>query len=205
MSIIIQNHALFADGVKIQDLPAWPVDATVVVWTVPTDYVSSGYFVDAALPGQPRALPACALSGAARIATLTLPASDVAVVEQARAERLAAANAAAETMLSQLDATYPTREVLTWDQQVKEAEGVLAGGGAAATLLQSLAATRGIDVPDLADRVLTKSALYKAASGAIMGARQWVEDQLSEAGTIDDVLLVPTVEQRLGAIEATQQ
>lgn len=197
MNVQIIDHILTIGGVEVAQLPRLSAQAAVEVWSVPTDYRESGYFVSTNIPGEPRELPACAPADSTHIATLTLEPHTDALADEARLERLQQLNAAADLLLAQLDAAYPEREVLTWDQQVKEAEALMADPDAEVPLLQSLAVSREIGVQDLASRVLVKSSLYKTAAGNIMGARQWVEDLLTEALTHEDVISVPTITDRL--------
>lgn len=205
MNVLIIDHLLTINDAEVEQLPRHPVPARVDVWAVPTAYRESGYFVSTSTAGQPRALPACAAADAEHIATLTLDPDPSMMAKDARAERLRQANDEADELLAVLDAAYPDREVLTWDQQAKEAEAIMADSEAETPLLQSLAASRGIDVQDLASRVLVKSSLYKQASGSIMGARQWVEDRLGEAQSHDDVLAVPTISDRLAELSEALQ
>lgn len=201
-AITIENHALLADGVQIEELPRLSRPATVTVWGVPSDYMPSGYFVDVTVNGGIPSMPACDSALASKLAVLQLEADDAALANEARHERLAQANIEADKLLSQLDATYPEREVLTWDQQVKEAEALQADAEAAVPLLASLAQYRDIDVTVLATKVLEKSLMYKVASGQIMGARQWVEQSLEAAETHEEVLSIPTVAQRYADVQA---
>lgn len=201
MNITIENHVLYANGVKVQDLPKLAKAAAVSVWAVPTDYRENGFFVDVATPDTPVSIPACASSDAVKVATLELAADDGAMAAEARAERLDQVNADADALLSMLDATYPEREVLTWDQQVKEAEALQADPEAVTPLLSSLADYRDIDLQELAAKVLQKSYQYKVASGQIMGARQWVEQQLEAAETHEAVLAVPTLAARIQQLQ----
>lgn len=201
MNFTIENHVLYANGNKVQDLPRLAKPATVSVWAVPTDYRENGFFVDVATPDTPVSIPACASSDAVKVATLELAADDGAMAAEARAERLDQVNADADALLSMLDATYPEREVLTWDQQVKEAEALQADPEAVTPLLSALADYRDIDLQELADKVLQKSYQYKVASGQIMGARQWVEQQLEAAATHEEVLAVPTLAARIQQLQ----
>ena len=201
MNITIENHTLYANGTKVQDLPKLAKPAVVSVWAVPTDYQPNGFYVDVTPEGKPASIPACASKDATRLATLDLPADDSAMADEARIERLTQVNADADAMLSMLDANYPDREVLTWDQQVKEAEALQADPDASVPLLTALAQYRDIDVDLLAAKVLEKSMLYKVASGQIMGARQWVEQELEGADVHADVLAVPTLAERLATLQ----
>ncbi|NYT80864.1 hypothetical protein H0A70_05070 [Alcaligenaceae bacterium] len=203
-SISIADGFLLVNGASIQELPRLALPATVTVWVVPTDYIASGFFVDVREAGQPAGIPACASSDAAVLGQVELPADDGALAAAAKAERLALANAEADELLAELDRAYPEREVLTWDQQLKEAEALMADSEAPAPLLRQLALSRSIGIADLATRVIAKSNLYKAAAGNIMGARQWVEDQLDEAAGHEAVLAVPAVSGRLLALQEAQ-
>ncbi|NLC35045.1 MAG: hypothetical protein GX772_01120 [Alcaligenaceae bacterium] len=201
-AITINNHVLLANGEQVQELPKLAKDAIVRVWAVPTDYSASGYFVDVQPIGGVQSLPACEAGAAAFLATLELPADDSAMAESARVERLNQANADADQLLSKLDEAYPEREVYTWDQQLSEAEALQADPAAVTPLLAALAEYRGIEIEILALKVLEKSMLYKIASGQILGARQWVEQELEAAQTHEEVLQVPHVAERFAAVQA---
>lgn len=200
-AIKIENHALIINGIQAQELPQLAQPAVVRVWSVPAEYRDSGYFVGIQQAGLPPEIPGCADIEAELVATLDLPAHDSALASQARAERLVQLNEDADALLSQLDESYPDREVLTWDQQVKEADALQDSPDAVTPLLASLAQYRGVDLELLALKVLEKSALYKVASGQIMGARQWVEQSLQAAQTHEEVIEVPTIRHRLAAIQ----
>lgn len=205
MTITIENRALLIDGVQIKELPRLARPASVTVWSVPTDYMSDGYYIDVTPRGLTQSVPACDSSQTVLLDVLELEADENAMADEARAERLAQVNEEANELLSQLDAAYPDREVLTWDQQVKEAEARQADAQASVPLLAALAQYRDIDVDLLAAKVLEKSMLYKVASGQIMGARQWVEQELEAAQTHEEVLQVPTVTERYAAAQAEAQ
>lgn len=205
MTITIENRALLIDGVQIKELPRLARPAAVTVWSVPTDYMSDGYYIDVTPRGLTQSVPACDSSQTVLLDVLELEADETAMADEARAKRLAQVNEEANELLSQLDAAYPDREVLTWDQQVKEAEARQADAQASIPLLAALAQYRAIDVDLLAAKVLEKSMLYKVASGQIMGARQWVEQELEAAQTHEEVLQVPTVTERYAAAQAEAQ
>lgn len=202
MNIKIEDRVLLINGAAVQEMPSLARAALVTIYSVPTDYRSNGYFVDVTPHGETPSIPACATADAVLLASIDLEADPVAMAADARAARLAHANEEADRLLEQLDANYPGREVLTWDQQVKEAEALKADPDASVPLLTALAQYRDIDVDLLATKVLEKSMLYKVASGQIMGARQWVEQELEAAETHEDVLQVPTVAERFAAVQA---
>lgn len=95
---------------------------------------------------------------------------------------LAAVNAACDAKLKELAQAYPDGEVQSWPTQVAEAEALKLNATAATPLLSAVAAARGVPLDVLADHVLAKAHSYAAASGAIIGHRQALEDQLEAAG-----------------------
>lgn len=99
-----------------------------------------------------------------------------------RHRMLAAVNAACDAKLKELAQSYPDGEVKSWPTQVAEAEALRKGPDAATPLLSAVAAARGVPLDVLAERVLAKAHAYAAASGAIIGHRQALEDQLDAAG-----------------------
>lgn len=103
---------------------------------------------------------------------------------------LTAISAECQRHLSALAAGYPDGEVSSWPAQVKEAEQIQGGAQAAAPLLSAIAAARGLPLRDLADRVLAKSAAYAAASGAIIGRRQALEDAVAAAQSAEDLAAI---------------
>lgn len=196
MNPVITDRTLTA-GAHTEILPSLPYDTTVDVWSVPTDYRESGIFTTVQLQGLPPELPACDITAAQRLATLLLPADPAAQLDRARTERLTGINADADALVGELAATYPEREIQSWPQQVKEAEALAISPTADAPLLSALAAARGVDRADLAARVLAKASAYAAASGAIIGARQRLEDLLSAAETLDELSAVPSLRQAI--------
>lgn len=196
MNPVITDRTLTA-GAHTEILPSLPYDTTVDVWAVPTDYRKSGIFTAVQLQGLPPELPACDITDVELLDTLPLPADPAAQLDRARTERLTGINADADALVGELAATYPEREIQSWPQQVKEAEALALSPTADAPLLSALAAARGVDRADLAARVLAKASAYAAASGAIIGARQRLEDLLSAAETLDELSAVPSLRQAI--------
>lgn len=192
MTPIITDHVLHI-GAHAEPLPHLPQAAIVRAWAVPAEYRESGYFVSVQPHGQPAELPACDAAAAQLLATLDLPASPLAQLAAARAERCAAAAAEADRLLAELSIAYPEREIASWPQQVREALALQADEAAATPLLDALASARGIDRTDLAARVLTKADAYAQASGAIIGARQRIEDLLDAAADAEALAAVPSL------------
>ncbi|MFC0708836.1 hypothetical protein ACFSVK_19350 [Azorhizophilus paspali] len=189
---ILTDHTLTL-GDYSEDLPRLAKPARVHIWSVPPEYRASGYFVSVQAAGQPLELPACDANDAKPLATLELPADAGANIDAARAERLAMANAEADRLLAGLSASYPEREVQSWDQQIKEAELFTVDNQAPMPLLDALATARGIERGLLAQKVREKAGAFSVAAGTILGARQRIEDLLEAADTLEAVLAVPVL------------
>jgi hypothetical protein len=192
MTPILTDHTLTL-GDYSEELPRLATPARVHVWSVPPEYRASGYFISVQAAGQPLELPACDARDAQPLTTLELPADAGANIDAARAERLAAANAEADRLLTELSATYPDREVISWDQQIREATAYTADATVATPLLSALAAARGVALADLVQKVQAKALAFSAASGRILGARQRLEDQLGAAETVEAIAAVPSL------------
>ena len=108
-------------------------------------------------------------------------------LEEARTEKLAEINSACDAILNAATATYPETEVLTFDQQLIEAQAYMADDTAAVPLLSALASARGIELADLVQRVIAKSNAFTRLSGYIIGQRQALEDRLDACTTTAEV------------------
>ena len=108
-------------------------------------------------------------------------------VDAFRQARMSDINRACEDALSAIKSGYPDGEVLTWDQQEREAQAYTADSGADVPLLAGIAAARGITRADLVGRVLAKTALAKSYTSTLIGKRQGLEDQLEAAETFAEV------------------
>ena len=106
--------------------------------------------------------------------------------ENARARKYAEINEGCEAALTALTATYPERELLTFERQEREARALLAGDSAAdVTHITAIAQGRGIPVEELAQKMHISYDPYQffaLASGALIGQRQWYEDALESLG-----------------------
>ena len=106
---------------------------------------------------------------------------------EAKAAKLAEINGACDSILKETVKTYPNTEVMTFDQQVKEAEAYKADPDASVTLLASLASARGIELPELVARVMAKHEAYSVLSGAVIGQRQALEDKLDACASVEEI------------------
>ena len=108
-------------------------------------------------------------------------------LEEVKAAKLAEINSACDGVLKNAVKTYPDMEMRTFDQQVREAQAYMADPASKVPLLASLASARGIGLADLAARVMDKHQSFSALSGAVIGQRQALEDQLDACVSIDEI------------------
>ena len=111
----------------------------------------------------------------------------VPTLEEVKTAKLSEINAAADRAIATLTATYPDREISTFDKQESEARAYAADPTASTPLLSALAQARGISLPDLVERVLAKADAFAVASGSIIGQRQALEDRLDVCTTLEEV------------------
>lgn len=185
----IENHKLYIDEVEIQDLPQLAQEATVRVYSVPTAYRANGYFIAVGVPAEIPASSEYELLG-----EMVLEASDEAILIQAKKEILERAIKEADCLLSMLEKDSSEREVKTWDQQAIESAQT---GSNDQILIDAIATFRGISKEDLLQRIVFKSNYYKETAGAIIGAKQYVEDRIDDAQTLDDLFALGSVQSRL--------
>lgn len=108
-------------------------------------------------------------------------------LEEAKSAKLAEINGAYHSILKTAVKAYPDTEVMTFDQQVREAQAYLADPSSTVSLLASLASARGIELADLAARVMAKHQAFSVLSGAVIGQRQALEDQLDAFSSLEEV------------------
>ena len=109
------------------------------------------------------------------------------LLELAKQSKMAEINAGFDAMTAAITATYPEKEVLTFDQQVAEAQAYQADSKAVCPMLQALSAARGLALDELCRRVLAKHQAFSFATGTLMGQRQAMEDMLDACTNVDDV------------------
>ena len=108
-------------------------------------------------------------------------------LEEAKTAKLAEINGACDGILKAAVKTYPGTEVMTFDQQVSEARAYMTDPSSTVPLLASLASARGIELQDLVGRVLAKRDTYSLLSGAVIGQRQALVDQLDACTSVEEV------------------
>jgi hypothetical protein len=109
-------------------------------------------------------------------------------LQSAKAAAIAAINAVAQAALEQITSAYPAGEVTTWEQQYAEALAYQASNAAPTPMLSAIvSAYPGQTLAAQAASVLAKAAAYKLVSGAVVGKRQALTDQVRLATTVDAV------------------
>jgi len=102
-----------------------------------------------------------------------------------KAAKFAEIDADFESAVSSLTAGWPQHEIQTWSKQEAEARALVANPDAPTPMLSTIAATRGLTVPELAQRVIREADAFTAASAHFVGlrhkARQLVQ-ALPDAG-----------------------
>ena len=111
----------------------------------------------------------------------------VPTLDEVKAAKLSEINAAADRAIATLTATYPDRELATFDKQESEARAYAADATASTPLLSALAQARGIPLDELVRRVLAQADAFAVASGSIIGQRQALEDRLDVCTTVEEV------------------
>lgn len=111
----------------------------------------------------------------------------VPTLEEVKAAKLSEINAVADRALATLTATYPDREISTFDKQEAEARAYAVDPTASTPLLSALAQARGVPLDELVRRVLAKADAFAVTSGSIIGQRQALEDRLDACTTLEEV------------------
>lgn len=111
-------------------------------------------------------------------------------LEEVKTAKLVEINAACDAALAALTASYPSTELLTFDKQEAEARALLADPEASTPFLTPLAAARGLEIEELARKVIAKADAFTTASGHVIGLRQKDEDRLKAAQSVEDVTAI---------------
>lgn len=101
-----------------------------------------------------------------------------------------------ERRMAVIAADYPPSERESWYVQTAEARMLVADPQAVTPWIDAAAAVRQIDRVDLARRIVAKDANYRRVHGALTGARQRIEDQITAAG--NDLAALQLIDVMLG-------
>lgn len=182
----IINGKLHIDNLVL-GLPEIDADSKVAVWRVPEGYRNNGIFFSVYCSSETVEIPACSAQFTNFLGEVDYPLDTAGQLSAAKLRRLAELNLRCNNEINEMTLGYPEHEVASWPQQVKEAEAYLSNPATLTPLLSSIGAARGIEIGDLAGRVIGKMDGYALATGAIIGRRQAAEDRLENALTIEDV------------------
>jgi hypothetical protein len=186
----IENNQLIVEvnGVEIvTDIESDACDRYINAWSVPSDYREEGLFLSYSTSKTPHEVPACKQSSVKFLGAMLVPASNEMAIANAKHLKIAEINAACDRQSRSIKSSYPEAEVLSWPQQVKEAESLLSSPSASAPLLTALADARGITVPDLAELVIAKANAFSVVMGEIIGKRQHLEQLVQSMDSIGDI------------------
>jgi hypothetical protein len=108
-----------------------------------------------------------------------------------------AINAYAQRAASAITDKYPPFEITTFEAQEREARAWLADQSADTPNLSLIAMRRGIELTDLANRVIQKADLFRPFTADLMGRRQALEDQLDaiDLESTDAVHLIAAIDE----------
>ena len=108
-------------------------------------------------------------------------------LDEAKAAKLTEINAACDAEIEAIKVSYPNTEVMTWDKQEQDARALVLDAATATPLIDSIASARGLDRVELANRIIANADQFAVASGASIGKRQKLKDQINAATTVEQV------------------
>jgi hypothetical protein len=190
MNIEIIDHILHINGKAMMTIPETGREASVSIWSVPEEYREKGIFVSVTENGAVEEVPACATGSYRLLKQIAIEPSGNARLRHRKRELITQLSQSCDEEIAKLASQYPEHEVSSWPQQVKEAERILADPTQPAPLLSAISSARGVELSDLAARVVLKMEAYAAAAGEIIGRRQSLEDQVERATTVEELELL---------------
>lgn len=108
-------------------------------------------------------------------------------LDEVKAAKLAEINAACDAEIEAIKVSYPDTEVMSWDKQEQEARALLANATATTPLIDSIASARGLGRVELANRIIANADQFAVASGASIGKRQKLKNEINAAATVEQV------------------
>ena len=95
-----------------------------------------------------------------------------------------------EIRLTNLASPYSSAERESWAQQADEAVAFQADSNCSCDLIRTMATTRGIPLPLMAQKILENAALFKIASGQILGKQQRLLDMIEAETDFERLLAI---------------
>ena len=111
-------------------------------------------------------------------------------LDEAKQVKLAEINAVCDAEIGAIKATYPDTEVMSWDKQEREARALVLDATADTPLIDAIASARGIDRVELANRIIAHADQFATASGASLGKRQKLKDEINAANSVKQVVAI---------------
>lgn len=108
-------------------------------------------------------------------------------LERAKSEKLEKVNSIFNNKMKSLVSSYPEMEIATFYKQEEEARLIINNEEPKTNMLASLAEQRGIELKDLAQKIINKSNEFATASGYVLGQRQKIEDQINSANNVAEL------------------
>lgn len=108
-------------------------------------------------------------------------------LEEIKAAKLKEINDVYENKSKMVKEDTPQEEVLTWDIQKIEAEGFEKDNSYQTSFIDGIALHRNIDRRELIDKILQKVRNFNNYMAEMTGVRQFYEDQIKYAKTIEEV------------------
>ncbi|WP_299395988.1 hypothetical protein [uncultured Desulfovibrio sp.] len=119
-----------------------------------------------------------------------LPAYLPDILKKTKSDKLAEINAAYESAIAALTATYPASERESFYKQESEALAWTTDPESETPFVDALATGRQMDKAELMQRIIAKAVLFSPASGYLTGQRQRYEDMLEDAETLEEVAAI---------------
>ncbi|WP_066854364.1 hypothetical protein [Halodesulfovibrio spirochaetisodalis] len=126
-------------------------------------------------------------------------------LEQVKLAKQSEITTAHDAFLKERSAEYSDMERQTWDMQRVEAEALIADAKASARLVRAIAATRGMDVLELAKRIDANAKNWTAIAGNVTGQRLALQDRVTAAKTPEEVVAIKVVFAVPEAVEAAEK
>ncbi|TXH98123.1 MAG: hypothetical protein E6Q75_02445 [Rheinheimera sp.] len=108
-----------------------------------------------------------------------------------KAAKFAEIDADFEAAVSSLTAGWPQHEIQTWSKQESEARALAANPSTPTPMLSTIAATRGLTVAELAQRVIRDADAFTNASAYYVGLRHKARQRVQALPDSDDINRLP--------------
>lgn len=112
-------------------------------------------------------------------------------LDEAKAEKLQEIKEACDAALNSIVATYPDMEVHTFERQEREARAWLAGAPVSEVAhIKAISSERGLELNDLARKIIAKADAFAVLSGKLIGHRQALETKTENAASKKEIMAI---------------